>query len=394
MKTLCLSCFSGISGNMFIGALLDAGLPETDLRAMAEKLPLSGYKLEISKVNKGGISATHFDVELDRAARQPHRHLADIVELINASGLSAAVKSRSIAVFGRLAEAEGKVHGVPAEEVHFHEVGGVDAVIDIVGTVFGLEKLGVEKVYADYIVTGKGFTKCAHGVIPVPAPATVELLNGIPYKLGEIEKELVTPTGAALLRVLCSGYAEVPDGFVGEKTGYGAGTLDLVHPNVLRARLGVMTAGGAGELEVLETNIDDCSPQVFDYVMERLFAAGALDVWLTPVQMKKNRPAVKLSVLGPVAGRAKFEEVLFRETTTIGVRRHRVERTIAERRIEKAATPWGEVAVKVSLFGGRVCSVTPEYEDCAAIAKKTGTPLKEVQQAARAVIAAKIERRL
>lgn len=383
MKALYLNCFSGISGNMFIGALLDAGLPEADLREMVKKLPLGGYRLKIDRVDKGGISATHFDVELDQAAHQPHRHLEDIVGIIEGSGLSASVKKRSIAVFRRLAEAEGKVHGEPADHVHFHEVGAVDAIIDVVGTVFGLEKLGVEKVYADSITTGRGFVKCAHGNMPVPAPATAELLNGIPYRQGEVEKELVTPTGAALLKELCDVYGE-PEGFISENVSYGAGTSDLESPNVLRALIGTLAPGGDGGLEVLEANIDDCNPQVFDYVMERLFKAGALDVWLTPVQMKKNRPAVKLSVLAPVCLRAEMENIIFFETTTIGVRRCKVERTIAERRIAKVRTSWGEVAVKISSVGGKTCSVTPEYGDCRALAGKNNVPLKKIMEAARA----------
>lgn len=369
---------------MFIGALLDAGLPESELRDMIKKLPVSGYKFKISRVNKGGISATHFDVELDRSAQQPHRHLEDIVAIIECSDLSPSVKSRSIAVFRRLAGAEGKVHGEPADHVHFHEVGAVDAIIDVVGTVFGLERLGVEKVYAGSITTGRGFVKCAHGNMPVPAPATAELLNGVPYKQGEVEKELLTPTGAALLRELCEGFTGEPDGFVGERVAYGAGTRDLESPNVLRARIGALS-GGEG-LEVLEANIDDCNPQVFDYVMARLFKAGALDVWLTPVQMKKNRPAVKLSVLAPRSLRGGMENIIFFETTTIGVRRYAVERTATERRMEKATTPWGEVNVKVSLIGGKVCSATPEYEDCRAMAEKNNVPLKTVIETARAAI--------
>lgn len=383
MKTILLDCFSGISGNMFIGALLDAGLQESELRDMLKKLPVTGYKLQIARVNKGGVSATHFDVELDHAVHQPHRHLEDIVGVIEKSGLSAAVKRRSIAVFRALAEAEGKVHGEAPDHVHFHEVGAVDAIIDIVGTVFALERLGVEKVYADSITTGKGFVKCAHGLLPVPAPATAELLNGIPYRQGDVEKELVTPTGAALLKVLCDGYGGAPGSFTGERVAYGAGTRDLASPNVLRARLGILAAGAGGGLEVLEANIDDSNPQVFGYVMERLFAAGALDVWLTPVQMKKNRPAVVLSVLAPAGLRAELENIIFFETTTIGVRRYRVERTAAERRTEKVSIPEGEVAVKVSLIGGKVCTVTPEYEDCRALAEKSGAPLKVITDAAR-----------
>lgn len=381
--TLYLSGFSGVSGNMFIGALLDAGLPQEAFRKMVSTLPVSGYQLKIEKGVKNGISATHFDVELDRAGHQPHRHHADIVKIIEAAKLSDPVKTRSIAVFTKLAEAEAKVHGTTVEKIHFHEVGGVDAIIDIVGTVFGLETLGIEKVYAGNLCTGHGIIKCAHGAMPIPAPATAELLAGIPYTHGEIEKELLTPTGAALLATLCDGFGDRPAGFISDKTSYGAGVWDLDIPNVLRVQLGTVTEN-SGELLVLETNIDDCNPQIFDYVMTRLFEAGALDVWLTPVQMKKNRPAVTLSVLAPVKLQEKAEEIIFTETTTIGIRRYPVQRTAAERREETVPTPWGPVRVKISSINGKTVSATPEYDDCRKLAEVSSAPLKEIFAAARA----------
>ncbi|NOU35780.1 MAG: nickel pincer cofactor biosynthesis protein LarC [Kiritimatiellaceae bacterium] len=376
-STLYLSGFAGISGNMFVGALLDAGLPENVFRNMVSALPVSGYQLKIEKVVKHGISATHFDVVLDRDGHQPHRHLADIVKIIEGANLSATVKARSIAVFTRLAEAEAKVHGTTVEKIHFHEVGGVDAIIDIIGTVFGLEALGIEKVYAGNLRTGHGIIQCAHGAMPIPAPATAELLTGIPYTHGDIEKELLTPTGAALLAVLCDGFGDRPAGFVSEKIAYGAGGWDLDIPNVLRVQLGTITEK-SDELLVMETNIDDCNPQIFDYVMERLFKAGALDVWLTPIQMKKNRPAVTLSVLAPAALQDEVEKIIFTETTTIGIRRYTVQRTAAERREETVNTPWGTVRMKISSINGNVCTVTPEVDDCRKIATATGVPLKEV----------------
>lgn len=384
MKVLCLSCFSGISGDMLVGALLDAGLPEAGLRATAAALPLSGYSLKISKVVRRGLAATRFEVELDASAPQPERRLAGIEALISAAPLSAAVKARSAAVFRRLAAAEAKVHGIPAGEVHFHEVGGVDAVLDVVCAVSGLEALGVERVYADSLRTGSGFVDCAHGRLPVPAPATVELLNGIPYAHGDVRKELVTPTGAALLAELCDGFGDVPEGFIGEAAAYGAGARDLEAPNVLRARLGRLAPGAGGRLRIFETNIDDSSPQVFGYVIERVLKAGALDAWLTPVQMKKSRPGVKLSVLAPASLGGAVEDIVFSETTTLGIRSYAVERTAAERREETAETPWGPVRVKVGSVNGRVRSVIPEYEDCRKAAEAAGVPLKDVVAAARA----------
>ncbi|HNX53770.1 MAG TPA: nickel pincer cofactor biosynthesis protein LarC [Pontiellaceae bacterium] len=387
LDTLYLSGFSGVSGNMMIGALLDAGLPEEAFRRMVSALPVSGYQLKVEKVMKRGISATHFDVELDHSEQHTHRQLADIIKIIEAAELSAAVKARSIAVFTRLAEAEAKVHGTTVEKIHFHEVGAVDAIIDIVGTVFGLAALGIEKVYAGNLRTGFGVIQCAHGSMPIPAPATAELLNGIPYTFGDIEKELLTPTGAALLAVLCDGFGDRPDGFVSEKTAYGAGGRELDIPNVLRAEVGRVRRTRRGQLGdlslpekllVLETNIDDCNPQIFDYVMERLFKAGALDVWLTPIQMKKNRPAVMLSVLAPAMIQGAVEQILFSETTTIGIRHYPVQRTAADRREETVATPWGLVRVKISSINGKTISATPEYDDCRKLAEASGVPLKEI----------------
>jgi len=396
---LYLSCFSGISGNMLVGALLDAGLSEETLREMVAALPVSGYELKVEKVIKKGLAATHFDVVLDSAERQPHRHLADIAKIIEAADLGDPVKERSIAVFTKLAEAEAKVHGTTPDKIHFHEVGGVDAIIDIVGTVFGLETLGIKKVFAGNLRTGFGFVECAHGTLPVPAPATVELLHGIPYSHGDIEKELLTPTGAALLTTLCDGFGDRPEGFITETAAYGAGGWDLEIPNVLRAQIGNVDAvsspryrnmkkrgedtASTEQLLVLETNIDDCNPQVFEYVVERLFKAGALDVWQTPILMKKSRSAVKLSVLSPISLKNEIETIIFEETTTIGIRRYPVQRTAAERREETVETSWGFVRVKISSINGTVCSITPEYDDCRKLAEKSGAPLKEIIATAR-----------
>jgi uncharacterized protein (TIGR00299 family) protein len=402
MKALYLSGFSGISGNMFIGALLDAGLLEHQLSDMVSALPVSGYTLKFESVVKCGIRATHFDVLLDHHEHHAHRHLGDIVKIITAATLSDRVKSRSIAVFTKLAEAEAKVHGTTVEKIHFHEVGAVDAMIDIVGTVFGLEQLGIERIYAGNLRTGYGMVSCAHGSMPIPAPATAELLTGIPYTQGDIENELLTPTGAALLATLCDGFGDRPEGFISEKIAYGAGGLDLEIPNVLRAEVGflplpsvvVLQEQGHSrcarvqslektELLVLETNIDDCNPQIFDYVMERLFVAGALDVWLTPIQMKKNRPAVTLSVLVPATLRVDAENIIFMETTTIGIRFYPVSRTAAERREESVQTPWGAVRVKISSIHGRTCSATPEADDCRRLAAQQKIPLKAVMDFAK-----------
>jgi len=383
MRAVYLDCFSGVSGNMLLGAFLAAGVPERRLREELAKLKVTGYEVLVSSVEKCGIQAVYVDVLV--SGRQHHRHLPDIFHILDESPLSENVRARCKAVFGRLAEAEAKVHGTTVEKIHFHEVGAVDAIVDVVGTVFCLEYLGIEAIYVSRLQTGTGFVKCSHGWMPIPAPATAELLRGIPYYNGEISKELVTPTGAALLSVLASAYGERPAGFVSNTTGYGAGTWDLDIPNVLRLQLGDVAIGADNRedarLWVMEANIDDLNPQIYQYVMDTLLAAGALDVWLTPIIMKKSRPAITLSVLLDACRREAITALLFAETTTIGVRTYPVERTVAAREIITVKTAWGEARVKISSIHGQVCTVSPEYEDCRVLASANKVPLKVVQQA-------------
>lgn len=382
-RTLYLSGYAGVSGNMLIGTLLDAGYSEEALKKTIRALPVSGYTLKFEKAVKKGIESTHFDVELDPAEHQPHRHLRHILEIIEAADLSDRVKQCSMAVFTKLAGAEAKVHGTTVEKIHFHEVGAVDAIIDVVGTVSGLEALGIEQLFVGTLRTGFGFVDCAHGQMPIPAPATAELLRGIPYKQGHIEKELITPTGAALLATLCDGFGDRPGGFVTEQTAYGAGGYDLDIPNVLRAEVGVLTIQNEPSLVLLETNIDDDSPQTISYTCERLLTAGALDVWQTPIVMKKGRSGVKLSILCLISIKNEIENLIFRETTSIGIRSYAVERTALDRKIETVQTPWGPVRIKISSLNGTVCSSTPEYEDCRQLAESNKVALKTVIQAAK-----------
>lgn len=381
MRTLYLDCFAGISGNMFLGALLDLGLPAEVLKAELAKLPVSGYDIKIKRVDKQGISAYYVDVETGR--QHHHRHLPDINKIIDGARLADEVKAASKKVFLRLAEAEAKVHGTTVEAIHFHEVGAVDAIVDIVGAVFGLRYLGIERIYTSKLRTGSGFVKCSHGRMPVPAPATAELLHGIAYEAGDIAKELVTPTGAALVATLAQGSDGPPEGFKSEKIGYGAGSWDLDIPNVLRAVLGE-TSGAAGPAEhlVVEANIDDLNPQLYPHVMEKLFAVGARDVWLTPITMKKSRPATELSVLADSHTFPAVAATLLAETTTIGMRYFPVHRLEAERRLVEVTTPWGPVKVKVSSLQGQVANVAPEYEDCRRLALENDVPLKVVWQKA------------
>lgn len=383
MRAVYLDCFSGISGNMLLGALLDIGLPEAALRGALDKLPVAGYELKISRVTKCGVSASYVDVVLTK--RQHHRHLPDIFNIIDGADLEPDVKERSKQVFMKLAEAEAKVHGTSVQKIHFHEVGAVDAIVDVVGTVFGFHYLGIEKIYVSKLNAGGGFVKCSHGLMSVPAPATVELLKGIPYYSGEIKKELVTPTGAAIVAALAAGFGDMPSAFRSETIGYGAGTWDLEIPNVLRMHLGTMagSADTAGAI-VVEANIDDCNPQNYDYVMDKLFAAGALDVWVTPIIMKKGRPAVTLSVL--ISNTEELlktvSAILLTETTTLGLRHYQVQRTMADRKFIQVTLPWGKVNVKFGIYNGLICNFAPEYEDCRKLAELHGVPLKTVQQAA------------
>ena len=376
-----LDCFSGLSGNMFLGALVDAGVPEASLRGAIAGLNLKGFDLQVKTVDKCGIRATHIDVEL--TARHHHRGLGDILKIIDAADLSEAVKETAGRIFRRLGAAEAKVHGMPLEKVHFHEVGAVDAIVDIVGTAFGFHYLGVERIYSSPLRVGRGFVKAAHGIMPIPAPATAELLNGIPWSAGEIEKELVTPTGAAIVAELCSGFGERPAGFLAEKTAYGAGTWNLPIPNVLRLSVGTAQTATSQDVKwLMEANIDDSTPEVVAYVIDRLLAVGAVDAWITPIIMKKGRPAFLLSALADETRKGAVEEIMFAETSTIGIRWQRVDRTVADRTIVPVVTEWGPVDVKVAEVNGQVTNVAPEFADCRQLAEKSGAPLKQVYQAA------------
>jgi uncharacterized protein (TIGR00299 family) protein len=381
MSVVYLDCFSGVSGNMLLGGLLDLGLPEEQLRSMLAQLPISGYELLTKRVEKNGISAVYVDVRLTK--RQHHRHLPDILHSIEASPLPQTVKETASAIFLRLATAEAKVHNATIDDVHFHEVGAVDAIVDVVGTVFGLHELGITSLYASRLHAGAGFVKCDHGLMPVPAPATAELLQGIPWYGGDIKRELVTPTGAAIVSTLAKGFGPMPDRFVSSRIGYGAGTWDLEIPNLLRMICGDLQPR-QDELLVIECNIDDMNPQDYSPAMDKLFDAGALDVWLTPVIMKKSRPAHTLSILASSAALDAVAQVALTETTSIGLRYFPVERIIADRSELTVETVWGSVRVKISRYQGKVCQVTPEYEDCLRLSRSCGEPVRIVRQAALA----------
>ncbi|MCS7191615.1 MAG: nickel pincer cofactor biosynthesis protein LarC [Armatimonadetes bacterium] len=375
-------CFAGISGDMALGALLDAGAPLDKLLSGLETLPLSGWDLKVERIRKGTIASTSVTVLADE--HQPERRLEDIESIVANSRLPEAVKSQSLSIFRLLAEAEAKVHSTSIDEVHFHEVGAVDSIVDIVGVVYALNLLGVQEVHASALPFSRGRVKIAHGELPVPAPATMELLCGILTYPIDIDSELVTPTGAALLKALARSFGTPPP-FTPQKIGYGAGKRDLPFPNVLRVIIGEMQDGFAFERErlaVIETNLDNITGELVGFVMERLFEAGARDVWVTPVQMKKNRPAVVLSVLCDSATLPTLMQILFSETPTLGVRVQEVERMCLFREFMEVETPYGVVRVKLAKFGDQIINIAPEFEDCRRIALEGKIPLKEVMSAA------------
>src|SRR5579864_1426081 len=457
MRIAYLDCFSGMSGDMFLGALIDAGVSPKLLHETVAALDI-GARLEISKVNRSGITATKVDVfvhgekELPReefwaneathshphshehehhhgaqahvggesgvptrldardvrrsstdsavpgaGAPAPHKHehdhgrsLREIKRTIQDSAISAQAKKRAIQIFEALGAAEAKIHNMDIKSVHFHEVGAVDAMVDIIGAAVGVEALGVDEIICSPLNVGGGTVKCAHGTFPVPAPATVEVLQGAPVFSSGIQAELLTPTGAAIVKTLASRFGPFPEMKI-EKSGYGAGSRDFPgHANVVRLTIGesvaTLTAKTASEMiTVLEANLDDLNPQVFGYVMDRLLDEGALDAFAVPVQMKKNRPGALLTVLCKPEHADALTEIIFAETTTLGVRRHEEMRRTLARRWENVRTPWGEVRIKIASMNGTVTNYAPEYEDCRRLAAEHHVPLKQVmQEAARA----------
>ncbi len=375
-------CFSGVAGDMFLGALLDAGLPADTLRADLETLGVGGWRLEVTEVERCGIGCTLATVVIT-ADEQSHRRLSDILSIVDGADLPEEVRAGAAHVFTRLAEAEARVHRCPVDEVRFHEVGAIDAIVDVVGTVAGFHRLGVDEIIASPVNPGSGTVQAAHGTLPVPGPATIELLSGFSCYAEGPPLELATPTGAALLTTLASSSGLMPP-MVPQAVGYGAGQAEVAErPNALRIILGERDPLAAGEtVVVLETHIDDCSPEVFDHLMNRCFAAGALDVGLTPMQMKKNRPGVALTAVTPPEAAESVTDVLFAETTTFGIRRTTTRRIVLDRERLTVETPWGPVAVKIGRRAGRLLNVAPEYEDCRRIAEDKDLALRTVQRVA------------
>jgi uncharacterized protein (TIGR00299 family) protein len=382
MRALYFDCFAGASGDMIVGALIDLGLDLEELKRQLSSLELSGYTLAARKVKRRGIAATKFDVEVDES-KQAKRRLAEVCVLINNAALSQTVKSRSIEVFERLAQAEARVHNSTPDQVHFHEVGAVDSIIDVVGAMIGFEMLAVEQFISSAMRLGCGWVEAEHGRLPIPAPGTAELVRGAPVYSGEVEGEFLTPTGAAIITSLCESFGSLPPMSI-SSIGYGAGSRDpQALPNVLRLMLGEPSVRTApAEVMVIETNIDDMNPQAYGLVMDRAFALGALDVFLTPVHMKKGRPGILLSVLCEPGKLDAIIKLLLSETTTLGVRYHQVSRRVLDRAIETVETEYGRVRVKVARGPARALHFQPEYEDLVKLAEQAQVPLLEVQQAA------------
>jgi uncharacterized protein (TIGR00299 family) protein len=380
MKLAYFDCFSGISGDMTLGALVDAGCDVERLRADLRGLQVPGWELSAEKVWKNGMAATYVKVKTENQSK--HRSLGAINEILQKSQLAPGVRERAAAIFTKLGEAEARVHDVPLEKVHFHEVGAVDAIVDIVGACIGFQALGIDKFACSALNVGGGTAKMAHGVLPVPAPATADLLQGKPTYSNGVQKELTTPTGAAIIATLCDSFGPQPPMSV-SAIGYGAGTADLEsQPNVVRILIGEATeetvTGFDEEIAVIEANLDDMNPQIYGYFLEKALAAGALDVYTTPVQMKKNRPGTLLTVLCKPQDTNTLMSLIFAETTTFGARTYRAQRRTLPREFLKVATAFGDVRVKISRVNGRILHVAPEYDDCRKLAVEKSVPLQRV----------------
>jgi pyridinium-3,5-bisthiocarboxylic acid mononucleotide nickel chelatase len=392
MKLAYFDCFSGISGDMTLGALIDAGCPVEYLRSELQSLDVPGWTLSAEKVWKNGMAATYVKVQTED--QQKHRSLTTILQILQDSKIAPQVRERATAIFEKLGRAESYVHDAPLEKIHFHEVGAVDAIVDIVGACIGFDALGIAKFASSPLNVGGGTAKMAHGVLPVPAPATARLLQGKPTYSNGVQKELVTPTGAAIVATVCDSFGPQPPMTV-SAIGYGAGTIDLEHqPNVLRIMIGEaaetsVTApfGFDEEISIIEANLDDMNPQIYGHFQERALNSGALDVYTTPVQMKKNRPGTLLTVLCKPDETQKLMDLVFAETTTIGARTYRAQRRVLPRETVTVSTAFGDVRMKVASVNGHIRQATPEYEDCRRLAVEKNVALQTVIGAAQQAFA-------
>ncbi len=378
-------CFSGAAGDMIVGALIDAGAPFDPLRDILAGLNVPGYRVEAVKVSRRHFAATQFRVHVDPGDK-PHRHLKDVLAILHAGQLPPAVRARAEHIFTRLAEAEATAHGVPVEQIHFHEVGAIDAIVDVVAAVAALDLLGVTQVICSPLVVGSGTVRAEHGLMPVPAPGTAALLKGVPIAACDNEPgELLTPTGAAVLTTLADRYGPLP-AMTLQAIGYGAGTREARHrPNLLRVILGSPAADpGGDEVVILEANLDDCTGEAVGHCLDELLEAGALDAYCLPIHMKKSRPGLILTALADATHVDRLEEIIFRETTTFGIRRWTARRSRLTREHQTVQTPFGPVRMKIGRKAGQVVTASPEFDDCRRLAREGGVALRQVMDAARA----------
>lgn len=384
MKVAYFDCFSGVSGDMILGALIDAGLDPDALKKALAGLRLSGYEISVNKVVKNGIAATRFNVMV--SGHQHGRHLSDILDIINTSSLNELVKQSAADIFRKIGRTEAGIHNVDIEKIHFHEVGAVDSIVDVTGACIAFDLLGIQDVYCSRINVGEGFVNTAHGVLPVPAPATASLLRDVPVYSSGVQAELATPTGAAIMTHFSRCFGPLPEIKI-RSVGYGAGMKDLQHPNLLRVFIGEdEIKSGRETILSLETNIDDMNPEFYGHVIERLLDAGALDAYVAPIIMKKTRPGTLFTVLAHEDAADDIAKIIFEETTTAGIRYQKMERLILNREIKRIATRYGDIAVKILIDGDRIYTISPEYEDCRRAAKERGVPLKRVYEEAKIII--------
>ncbi|WP_066634165.1 nickel pincer cofactor biosynthesis protein LarC [Desulfolucanica intricata] len=385
MKILYFDCFAGISGDMTLGALIDLGVNPKKIQEELIKINISGYRMDISKKSSYGIEATRVNIEVTE--EQPTRHLSDILNIINTSNLTKQVKELGIKIFNKLAAAEAKVHGTPIEHVHFHEVGAVDSIIDIMGSVIALKELDIDYIQSSPLPVGSGYVKCRHGLLPVPAPAVAELLKGVPLNNLDVKGELVTPTGAALITGFVNKFVRHIPNITVKSIGYGMGSNDFGFPNLLRVFLGESIDDNQdlhSSIIILETAVDDLNNEFLPYIMERLFSAGALDVYFKQIIMKKGRPGTLITVLCSENQKDNLINILFTESSTLGIRIKKEYRIETHRKLIKVETPYGKVQVKIAYRAPnkQPCQISPEYEDCRKISLKKNIPLAEVYYAA------------
>ncbi len=391
MRVAYFDCNSGVSGDMFVASLLDAGLNFAKLEKNLKKLNIPDFSINMKNVTRGSLTAVKFNVVDKTEAKE--RNINDIRDIIEGSDLDDGVKGRAFEIFKTIAKAEAKVHGIKIENIHFHEVGAIDSIVDILASVIGLDELGIEKCYSSKVHLGSGFTKCQHGIIPLPSPATIEILKGVPVFSNNVKFEMTTPTGAALLKNCVEQFDYFPE-MVVDRIGYGAGSRELSFPNVLRLIIGEVKQESfeSDRVTIIKTNIDDMNPQRYNNLMDDIFNLGALDIYINQVMMKKNRPGVELTVMSPNDKTDKILDKLFRETTTFGVRLQDVKRKKLKRNIINIMTEYGHVKVKLGYIGKEIIKISPEYEDCLRLSRDLKISISEIIEKAKFVVSEKIKK--